>query len=85
MPHSYQKQLQEARRLLAEADGILLVTGAGMSVDSGISTYRGNNGLWNRNITVGGEEFSYDELSSLKMWKDPVSYTHLTLPTKRIV
>ena len=26
---------------------LIVLTGAGMSVESGLSTFRGNNGLWN--------------------------------------
>ncbi|WP_051295838.1 SIR2 family NAD-dependent protein deacylase [Eisenibacter elegans] len=38
--------VQEAREYLAQAEVLLINTGAGMSADSGIPTYRGNNGLW---------------------------------------
>jgi len=31
-------------------DDILFVTGAGISVDSGISTFRGPNGLYSQNF-----------------------------------
>ena len=41
-----------------------------MSVDSGVPTYRGSNGIWTKSIKVGNENYSYDEISSLKMWKE---------------
>ena len=46
MPRNLRKEIVNAKALLHQADAILIVTGAGMSVDSGIPTYRGNNGIW---------------------------------------
>lgn len=36
----------EARRLLAEAGSVIVLTGAGISADSGVPTFRGSGGLW---------------------------------------
>ena len=38
--------LEEARRLLAKAGRIAVLTGAGISAESGIPTFRGPGGLW---------------------------------------
>ena len=67
MPHN---EVKDAQRALAECDALLIIAGAGMSVDSGIFTYRGTNGIWNRSIQIGSEMYRYDEISSLKMWKE---------------
>ena len=40
-----------------------------MSVDSGIPTYRGNKGYWEKEIEVNGKMYAYDTISSLDMWK----------------
>lgn len=69
MPKNIKKEIESAKQLLKNADSILIVSGAGMSVDSGIPTYRGNNGLWGKNIKIGNEMISYDSISSLEMWK----------------
>lgn len=37
-----------ARRVLAEADAVVVLTGAGISTDSGIQDFRGPNGLWTK-------------------------------------
>tara|TARA_Y200000002_G_scaffold55318_3_gene40667 strand:+ start:7315 stop:8175 length:861 start_codon:yes stop_codon:yes gene_type:complete len=69
MPKILRKEIANAKQLLNDADAILLVTGAGMSVDSGIPTYRGSNGLWTKEVEINGELYAYDEISSLRMWK----------------
>lgn len=40
-------ELAEARRHLDGADGVLVLTGAGISVASGMPTFRGEESLWN--------------------------------------
>ena len=69
MPHDLKRDIEAAKKLLKNADAILIITGAGMSVDSGIPTYRGKDGIWTKNIQIGNELFAYDEISSLNMWK----------------
>lgn len=39
--------IQQAARALAQAERILFITGAGLSADSGLPTYRGVGGLYN--------------------------------------
>lgn len=60
---------------LSQADGLLITAGAGMGVDSGLPTYRGDTGLWNhypaleqnmltlRNISCPNSFFSDPELA----------------------
>lgn len=61
--------LKDAQKALNNCDAILIIAGAGMSVDSGIFTYRGSNGIWEKSIKVGNENYRYSEISSLEMWK----------------
>ena len=46
--------LNAVSRLLAKAQSILFITGAGISADSGLPTYRGVGGLYNDEETEGG-------------------------------
>jgi len=46
---SLASRIERARRWLAEADRVVILTGAGISTDSGIPDFRGPKGLWTRN------------------------------------
>ena len=45
----FEQALETARRLIDEARRIVVLTGAGISTDSGIPDFRGPRGLWTRN------------------------------------
>jgi NAD-dependent deacetylase len=46
--------LDEVARLVGESDRILFITGAGISADSGLPTYRGIGGLYHERLTEDG-------------------------------
>ena len=50
---------------------LVVLTGAGMSAESGISTFRDAGGLW--------DKYPVEQVATPEGY--PVSYTHLTLPT----
>lgn len=41
-----QIEIDKARKLISDADAILITAGAGMGVDSGLPDFRGNEGFW---------------------------------------
>ena len=43
--------LQRATQLIADSNHVVVMTGAGMSVESGIPPFRGTNGLWTKHGT----------------------------------
>ena len=47
-PESLQEDIAAAARLLARAQRVVALTGAGMSVESGIPPFRGPGGLWTK-------------------------------------
>lgn len=53
-PHLDVEALEAVRTLLHDAQRVLFVTGAGMSADSGLPTYRGIGGLYENNQTMEG-------------------------------
>lgn len=59
-----------AARALASAERVLVLTGAGMSADSGLPTYRGVGGLYEQDITPDGVDIE-DALSGEMFRQDP--------------
>ncbi|CAE7204454.1 cobB, partial [Symbiodinium pilosum] len=66
-------ELEEARRLVEASSRVLVLTGAGISTDSGIPDFRGPDGLWTKN--PGAEEasdigvFVSDENARKAFWR----------------
>lgn len=48
-PVEDEDDLEVARRLVGGAERVVVLTGAGISTDSGIPDYRGPNGVWTKN------------------------------------
>lgn len=44
-----EQAISQARTALADAEAVVVLTGAGISTDSGIRDFRGPNGLWTKN------------------------------------
>ncbi len=57
------KQIQQARTYIQEADTIIITAGSGMGVDSGLPDFRGNKGFWKayppmKNLGLGFQEIA---------------------------
>jgi NAD-dependent deacetylase len=59
---NHSEEFEAVRQLLQEAERVLFVTGAGMSADSGLPTYRGIGGLYEESGT--DEGFAIEEAIS---------------------
>jgi len=62
--------LDEVAGLITAADRILFITGAGISADSGLPTYRGIGGLYHERLTADGLTIE-EALSGVMMAKRP--------------
>jgi len=63
------KSIKKVKDMIKDTDALLIFTGAGMSVESGIPTYRGTGGIWRKTINIDGNMYAYNEISSLAMLK----------------
>ena len=54
--------IEKAKKLLKEADNIAVLTGAGISAESGVPTYRGSGGIWSK--------FAASELASPEAFRE---------------
>jgi NAD-dependent deacetylase len=43
-----EEEIQRAKEILIKAQGVTVLTGAGISAESGIPTFRGDDGLWKK-------------------------------------
>jgi NAD-dependent deacetylase len=61
-------ELDRLTRLLREASGILVFTGAGISTGSGIPDFRGPEGVWKRRQPVYYHDFMRSEAARIEHW-----------------
>src|SRR5436309_4386394 len=59
--------------LLEQSRSLLFITGAGLSADSGLPTYRGVGGLYDRGTTEEG--FAIEEMLSGEMFRNRPEWT----------
>ena len=64
---AFRDQLAAVRKALLRAEHILFVTGAGISADSGLPTYRGVGGLYDGRTT--DEGYTIEEALSATVWR----------------
>lgn len=63
------EELEEAKRLVQEADAVLITAGAGMGVDSGLPDFRGNEGFWRAYPPIKKLGLMFEEMAD-PMWFD---------------
>ncbi len=73
----YRSTLRAAARELSRAKKVLVITGAGMSADSGLPTYRGRGGLYDESLTEDGVAIE-EALSAAMLRRRPdLTWKHL--------
>lgn len=64
------ENISKAREALASADKLLIVAGAGMSVDSGLPDFRGNAGFWEHYPALASGKLHFEDIAN------PASFKH---------
>jgi NAD-dependent deacetylase len=64
--------LHDLSTLIADADAILIVTGAGVSTEAGIPDFRGPQGVWNTQRPVMYQDFLANEEHRVTYWHQKV-------------
>jgi NAD-dependent deacetylase len=65
--------LHELSALIAASDAILIVTGAGVSTETGIPDFRGPQGVWNTQRPVMYQDFVANEQDRVLYWDQKVA------------
>jgi len=60
--------IQQAAKIILDADSILVTAGAGMGVDSGLPDFRGSEGLWRAYPALERSRQDYSEVASRGMF-----------------
>lgn len=56
--------IEQAARLIAAADGLIITAGAGMGVDSGLPDFRGNAGFWRAYPALAADGLAFMDIAS---------------------
>lgn len=64
---STRRAIQAAARAIAAADALLITAGAGMSADSGLPVFRGNEGFWRAYPPLASQGISFERMAQ-PMW-----------------
>ena len=78
-----EQSLADVAAHLAQANSVLFITGAGISADSGLPTYRGIGGLYEGNLTEDGFRISEEDLA-MRGAGDVIGTAQSGLPRFRI-
>ncbi|MDQ5879002.1 MAG: hypothetical protein QG638_1736 [Pseudomonadota bacterium] len=65
-----EEALARAASLLEQADGLLITTGAGMGVDSGLPDFRGTQGFWRAYPALAKARLSFEEIANPQHFRD---------------
>lgn len=69
-PINLEQALSQAASWIAEADSLVISTGAGMSVDSGLPDFRGPEGFWRAYPALGREQLGFTDIANPRAFYD---------------
>ncbi|MCA1987953.1 MAG: NAD-dependent deacylase [Desulfarculus sp.] len=75
--HELQSQLREVAELICAADQVVALTGAGISVESGIPAFRGAQGLWEKYDPMEFAAIDSFLADPARVWKMLLELDHL--------
>jgi len=61
---SIEQGIIRAAKLLRDADALLITSGAGMGVDSGLPDFRGPNGFWGIYPALGRAKLHFEDIAN---------------------
>jgi NAD-dependent SIR2 family protein deacetylase len=61
--------IRDAAKLITEADALIITSGAGMGIDSGLPDFRGENGFWNAYPALGNLGISFTQIANPKAFR----------------
>ncbi len=62
--------IKEAKKVLLDADALLITAGAGMGVDSGLPDFRGVEGFWNEYPIIKKLGYRFEEMANPRWFKE---------------
>ncbi len=65
-----EKNIQQAKQVLEEADAVLITAGAGMGVDSGLPDFRGTEGFWRAYPIARKLGLRFEELANPRWFRE---------------
>lgn len=66
--NSHHRQLEQLQKFIEQHQRLLIITGAGLSVQSGIPSYRDHAGKWQRSPAIQHQEFLSKASSRQRYW-----------------
>ena len=70
-------RIQELSNLIKNSNRIIILTGAGISTDSGLPDFRSDNGFWKSNKPIYFNDFIKSEQSRILSWKRNIELNKL--------
>ncbi len=64
-----EKCIEHAKRLIDDAEAILITAGAGMGVDSGLPDFRGENGFWRAYPSLKARGLHFEDMATPKLFQ----------------
>ena len=65
------QQLAQAAALIRDTSSLVIATGAGMGIDSGLPDFRGNNGCWRAYPALAQSRLKFEDIASpeaFRLW-----------------